>query len=100
VDAAVTGMNEEAKTASTEEQAMKPIEAFGTTRPLSPDQPVIEADSAAVGPIEEGGSLFMLLLAEQDENYLFRIKRNDLVMLEQAIAQALRDTGGRVPEGF
>jgi hypothetical protein len=100
VGAAATGMNEEAKTASTEEKAMKPIEAFGAARPLSPDQPIIEPDTAAVGPSEEDGSLFMLLLAEQDENHLFRIKRNDLVMLEQAIAQALRDTGGRVPEGF
>jgi hypothetical protein len=82
------------------EQAMKPIKAFGTARPLSPDQPVIEPDTAAVGPSEEDGSAFMLLLAEEDENFLFRIKRNDLVMLEQAIAQALRDTGGRVSEGF
>jgi 2-polyprenyl-3-methyl-5-hydroxy-6-metoxy-1,4-benzoquinol methylase len=42
----------------------------------------------------------MLLLAEEDENFLFRIKRNGLVMLEQAIAQALRDTRGACSGGL
>jgi hypothetical protein len=54
----------------------------------------------ARGPIEEGGLAFMLLLAEEDENFLFRIKRNDLVILEQAIAQAPGDTGGVFRRAF
>jgi hypothetical protein len=72
----------------------KPIRAFGW-RALSPHEAVLSPQAAAVGPIEEDGLAFLLLLAT-NQNYVFKLDRKQLSELGAAISKALRDTTAEI----
>ena len=69
----------------------RPVTAFGTPRPMLPDQPVFLPEAAAVGPIELDGSAFLFLVSTS-ENYMFRVSRDHLLKIQAAIAETLRET--------
>ena len=76
------------------EKRLQPILAFGSPRPLTLEHLghlILVPETAAVSPIEDDGSAFLLLLATQ-YNYVFRINRENLARLGKAIDETLRNT--------
>jgi hypothetical protein len=69
---------------------VRPVGAFGQRRPLPADQPALIPEAAAVGPIEEDGSAFLLLLATMQREFLFKLDRAQLSRLQSAIQRSLR----------
>jgi hypothetical protein len=70
----------------------RPIAAFGVPRPMTSDalKHFLTPEAAAIGPVEEDGSAFVLLLATQ-QNFLLKLDREQLSCLHAVIEQTLRN---------